>query len=160
MLPPKPPNSLNLFNTPKLKQYMITLVSFSTPKVIIYNMLFNDTIALELLIGVNTIYYVISIDMLILIYLGGLYLLTLSSYLLTLGGDIYVGFLLVIDLGLGLVLFIFVLHFTTFTSQKPNLYIHNRCYVYLIGCVLFTLLTLKYNTPMSKNNTIYDFFKN
>jgi len=36
-------------------------------------------------------------------------------------GDIFVGFLWVIDLGVGLIFFIFILHYTTFLHQKANL---------------------------------------
>jgi hypothetical protein len=36
-------------------------------------------------------------------------------------GDIFVGFLWVIDLGVGLIFFIFILHYSTFLHQKSNL---------------------------------------
>ena len=41
-----------------------------------------------------------------------------GTYSLLNDSDIYIGFLWVIDLGVGLVFFIFILHFTSFLFQK------------------------------------------
>lgn len=54
-------------------------------------------------------------------YLGGLYLILLGWILFLSEGDIFVGFLWVIDLGVGLIFFIFILHYSTFLHQKSNL---------------------------------------
>lgn len=53
-------------------------------------------------------------------YLAGIYLTLLGWWLLLDDGDIFVGFLWVIDLGVGLIFFIFILHYSTFLHQKPN----------------------------------------
>merc|ERR1711957_589565 len=54
-------------------------------------------------------------------YLVGIYLVLLGVWLFLDDGDIFIGFLWVIDLGVGLVFFIFILHYSTFTQQKINL---------------------------------------
>jgi hypothetical protein len=48
-------------------------------------------------------------------------MVSLGIWLLLDDGDIFVGFLWVIDLGVGLVFFIFILHYSTFLHQKANL---------------------------------------
>ena len=53
-------------------------------------------------------------------YLGGFYLVLLGLWLLADDGDIFIGFLWVIDLGVGLVFFIFILHYSTFLHQKST----------------------------------------
>jgi len=53
--------------------------------------------------------------------LAGLYLVLLGILLLLDDGDIFIGFLWVIDLGVGLVFFIFILHYSTFLHQKASL---------------------------------------
>jgi hypothetical protein len=47
--------------------------------------------------------------------------MTLGVWLLLDDGDIFVGFLWVIDLGVGLIFFIFILHYSTFLYQKAKL---------------------------------------
>ena len=54
-------------------------------------------------------------------YLAGIYLVILGIWLFLDDGDIFIGFLWVIDLGVGLVFFILILHYSTFTQQKINL---------------------------------------
>ena len=54
-------------------------------------------------------------------YLAGIYLTLLGWWLLLDDADIWVGFLWVIDLGVGLIFFIFILHYSTFLHQKPTL---------------------------------------
>lgn len=55
-------------------------------------------------------------------------------------GDIFIGFLWVIDLGVGLVFFIFILHYSTFTYQKTTLDKSSREFVLLLA-LLFSLLS-------------------
>ncbi len=56
----------------------------------------------------------------ILLYNSGLYLILVGLYSLLNDSDIYIGFLWVIDLGVGLVFFIFMIHFIPFLHQKSN----------------------------------------
>lgn len=57
----------------------------------------------------------------VLLYNAGLYLVFLGLYALLNDADIFVGFLWVIDLGVGLIFFIFMLHFIPFLHQKTTL---------------------------------------
>ena len=56
----------------------------------------------------------------ILLYNAGLYLIFTGLYALLNDSDIYIGFLWVIDLGVGLIFFIFMLHFIPFLHQKTK----------------------------------------
>jgi hypothetical protein len=55
-------------------------------------------------------------------------------------GDILVGFLWVIDLGVGLIFFIFILHYTTFLHQKATLNKAAREVLFLSLAGLFFLM--------------------
>lgn len=123
-------------------------------------MLFNDLITLDVLIFLITINYIISTNLIMLVYLGGLYLLTISMIMLIFDADIYTGFLLVIDLGVGLVFFIFILHFTSFLFQKSTINLSNRGYIYSPICIIMLIIITKYNSTSSTNNDIVDFCKN
>ena len=79
-------------------------------------MLLLQGLALTTLLFFLTTYNVIT-----LWYLGGFYLVLLGLWLLADDGDIFIGFLWVIDLGVGLVFFIFILHYSTFLHQKSTL---------------------------------------
>lgn len=57
----------------------------------------------------------------ILLYNAGLYLIFIGLYALLNDADIFIGFLWVIDLGVGLIFFIFILHFIPFLNQKTTL---------------------------------------
>ena len=80
----------------------------------------------------------------ILLYNAGLYLILLGLYSLLNDADIYIGFLWVIDLGVGLVFFIFMLHFIPFLHQKSNfnftkkqLVIYNLLFIFLLFYLYF-----------------------
>lgn len=75
--------------------------------------------------------------------MGGFYLIILGVWLLLDDGDIFVGFLWVIDLGVGLIFFIFVLHYSTFLYQKAKLDKSSREVSFLVLGFLF-LITFFY----------------
>ena len=75
---------------------------------------------LQSLIFITLIFFITTYNVIVLWYLGGLYLTLFGLILLLDDGDIFIGFLWVIDLGVGLVFFIFILHFSTFLNQKTN----------------------------------------
>jgi hypothetical protein len=86
-------------------------------------------------------FFVNTFSIQILWYLAGIYLTLLGWFLLLDDGDIFVGFLWVIDLGVGLVFFIFILHYTTFLHQKSNLDKTSKEFSYIIlSSVLFISL--------------------
>lgn len=72
-----------------------------------------------------------------LLYTSGIYLMLAGAYSILNDSDIYVGFLWVIDLGVGLVFFIFMLHFSSFLQQKTSFDVNKRVFF-----VLFPLLLL------------------
>lgn len=69
---------------------------------------------------ITVLYFVVSSNIMLLLYTAGLYLIFIGLYSLLNDADIYIGFLWVIDLGVGLVFFIFMLHFTSFLHHKTQ----------------------------------------
>lgn len=76
---------------------------------------------LQTLMIITSFYFATTFNILTLWYLAGIYLVLLGWWLLLDDGDIFVGFLWVIDLGVGLIFFMFILHYSTFLHQKSNL---------------------------------------
>lgn len=110
----------------------------------------NENIILQVIIIFVSIFFVNTFSIQVLWYLAGVYLVLLGWLLLLDDGDLLVGFLWVIDLGVGLIFFIFILHYTTFLHQKSNLDKTSRefSYVFLIltlflSCTSFGLFSLK-----------------
>lgn len=81
----------------------------------------TDIFILQNLAFVTLFFFISTFNILSLWYLAGIYLVVLGVWLFLDDGDIFIGFLWVIDLGVGLVFFIFILHYSTFTQQKANL---------------------------------------
>jgi hypothetical protein len=102
-------------------------------------MLFNDTLLLEILLISVVSFYVVSINLLTLFYTAGLYLILIGVFCFLNDADIYIGFLWVIDLGVGLIFFIFILHFTSFLFQKSQFNLTSKYFVTIYMCVLLVL---------------------
>ena len=102
-------------------------------------MLFNDILVLELFLLLVVLYYILNTNLLILLYTGFLYLLLLGGFALINDADIYIGFLWVIDLGVGVIFFIFILHFTAFLFQKSYFNLSVRHFFFLLILFIFTL---------------------
>lgn len=119
-------------------------------------MVFSDFFFLELLILLISIFFTTSNNILILLYNAGLYLLLLGLYALINEADIYIGFLWVIDLGVGLVFFIFMLHFIPFLHQKTNYNFtkKHKIFFYLIIFILSFYLYF-FAFPVDTSN-LYD----
>lgn len=117
-------------------------------------MLFNDLLTLELLILLSTIFYVSNNNIMMLLYTGGLYLILVGLYCLLNDADIYIGFLWVIDLGVGLIFFIFIIHFTSFLHQKAlfNLSARHFFFTYLTVALV---LTFPYYFASPADNSFY-----
>lgn len=84
----------------------------------------------------------------ILLYNAGLYLLLAGLYSLLHESDIYIGFLWVIDLGVGLIFFIFMLHFLPFLNQTSNFDTTIRIilvYSLLLFLTIFYFFILSFN---------------
>lgn len=102
-------------------------------------MLFNDFTLLEVLLTITVGLYISTINIMMLLYVGGLYLLLIGVYCFIFDADIYTGFLWVIDLGVGLIFFIFIIHFTDFLHQKATHLVSARHYFFLLGLLIFAI---------------------
>merc|ERR1712078_125403 len=94
----------------------------------------------------------------ILLYNAGLYLILLGLNSLLNDSDIYIGFLWVIDLGVGLVFFIFMLHFIPFLHQKSNFNFSKKqflVYNLLLTFICFYLYFFSFYTDSSVNNDLH-----
>lgn len=118
-------------------------------------MLFNDIFILELLIILAVSFYTVSSNLLLLLYTGGLYLLLTGCLAFLNDSDIFVGFLWVIDLGVGLVFFIFILHFTSFLYQKSQFNLSMRHFIFF-NSLVFSILIFYYYISFSSDNTFYN----
>ena len=85
-----------------------------------------DNLYLESLSTIITFFFVISTNIMTLLYSAGLYLIVLGMYSMLNDADVYVGFLWVIDLGVGLIFFIFMLHFLPFLHQKTKINLSSK----------------------------------
>lgn len=82
--------------------------------------MFNELLVLQLFSFIVLLFFVQTLNIITLWYLAGLYLILLGFWLWLDDADIFIGFLWVIDLGVGLVFFLFILHFSTFLHQKAT----------------------------------------
>jgi len=80
----------------------------------------TETLILQLLSFITLFFFRSTYSILTLWYLAGVYLVSLGALALLDDGDIFIGFLWVIDLGVGLIFFIFILHYSTFLYQKAR----------------------------------------
>lgn len=111
-------------------------------------------IALQVMIIVTAFYFVNTFNILTVWYLAGVYLVLLGFLLLLDDGDIFVGFLWVIDLGVGLIFFIFILHYSSFLHQKSNVLKTSREFSFAALAVLaFASLFSFIASPVSNLTT-------
>jgi len=119
-------------------------------------MLNNLILLLNIIPFITLVFFTNTFNIITLWYLAGIYLITTGLYLLLEDADIFVGFLWVIDLGVGLVFFIFILHFSTFLYYKPNLDKTSRT----LSSVLFLFITLTsvlfiFAEPLNNQNSTF-----
>lgn len=103
------------------------------------------------MIFITAFYFVNTFNILTVWYLAGIYLTLLGFWLLLDDGDIFVGFLWVIDLGVGLIFFIFILHYSTFLHQKSNLDKTSREFTFSLVAVILLLSVLSFLSSPSAN---------
>jgi hypothetical protein len=89
-----------------------------------------------------------------LLYTAGIYLMMIGVLCLLGDGDIYIGFLWVIDLGVGLIFFIFILHFTSFLHQKSQINLSFRHFLIFFAFIA-TISTLFYFFALQNDDTLY-----
>ena len=126
----------------------------------ILHMLFNNICILEILILISILFYSCNTNLLILLYTGGIYLLLLGIFSLINDADVYIGFLWVIDLGVGLVFFIFILHFTSFLFQKSYFTLSARHFFWLPLFTLFYFIFFYFSAHTPEANTNTNLYKN
>lgn len=81
-------------------------------------MVFFDYLLLEVSTLITVCYFLYIFNITLLLFAAGVYLILIGVLSMLKDLDVYVGFLWVIDLGVGLIFFIFTLHFNTFLNQK------------------------------------------
>jgi hypothetical protein len=99
--------------------------------------MFNEIIILQIINFFLLIFFINSVNIITLWYLAGLYLMSLGFLLLVDDSDIFVGFLWVIDLGVGLIFFIFILHFSNFLHQKSFVDLSSRFFIFFYFFLFF-----------------------
>lgn len=119
-------------------------------------MVFNDYLILEILIILCLFFYTTNTNIMVLLYTSGIYLILIGVFCLISDADIYIGFLWVIDLGVGLIFFIFILHFTSFLSQKSLLNLSARHFVMGYSLLIFVLAYYYYLSFAGQQNTYSD----
>ena len=117
-------------------------------------MLFNDLLLIELLVLISIFFYTVNTNLMMLLYTAGIYLMMIGVLCLLGDGDIYIGFLWVIDLGVGLIFFIFILHFTSFLHQKSQINLSFRHFL-IFFFFLTTITALFYFFALQNDDTLY-----
>jgi hypothetical protein len=131
----------------------------------------NEIICLQFLTLLTLWFFINAINVLTLWYLGGIYLLNLGLLLMLDDADIFIGFLWVIDLGVGLIFFIFILHFSNFLYQKALISLFDK-FLFLGLFFLFFIISFflflhnptdsNFNINLKKNwfffTSWYDFY--
>jgi hypothetical protein len=100
----------------------------------------NEVFILQILSITVLIFFINTINIITLWYLAGIYLISLGFLLLLDDGDVFIGFLWVIDLGVGLIFFIFILHFSNFLHQKSFIDLNNRFLFIFLFFIFFILV--------------------
>jgi len=100
----------------------------------------NELVIIQILSFIVLNFYISTYNILTLWYLAGIYLVLLGFLLLADGGDIFIGFLWVIDLGVGLVFFIFILHYSTFLHLKSSIEKRSRKILLFFFLVFFLVI--------------------
>jgi len=119
---------------------------------------FNEIIIIQFLTLISLFLFSNTINILTLWYLSGIYLLSLGFLLLLDEGDIFIGFLWLIDLGVGLIFFIFILHFSSFLYQKANININLKFFFFFFLFTCFFIFFI-YIILSPIDNNIYTYFK-
>ena len=109
-------------------------------------MLFNDILFLEVFLIINALYFILSVNLLTLLYTSGIFLILSGALALINDMDIYIGFLWIIDLGVGLIFFIFILHFSSFLHQKSQIILNSRLLILNILLILVLVIFYYYNS--------------
>jgi len=119
----------------------------------------NELFILQILSIITLIFFINSINIISLWYLAGIYLITLGLILLIDDADIFVGFLWVIDLGVGLIFFIFILHFSNFLHQKSLFDLSSKYFFLYFFIFMFLFLFFYFLANSNDSNLNYQLKK-
>jgi hypothetical protein len=123
-------------------------------------MIFNDVLILQLFSIIIFFFFFNTINIMYVWYLSGLYLISLGFLMLLDDCDIFIGFLWVIDLGVGLIFFIFILHFSTFLHQKSLFIITYKSFIFVLLLVIFLIsFSYLFHNP-SDDFFMFKYYKN
>jgi hypothetical protein len=93
------------------------------------------------------------------LYTAGIYLMLIGILCLINDCDIYIGFLWVIDLGVGLIFFIFILHFTSFLFQKPQFTVTLRYFFIMYVFIFFYIFMFYFFSFDANTHNTFDAIK-
>lgn len=119
----------------------------------------NETIFLQILMLTTLWFFLKAINLFTLWYLSGLYLILLGLFLFLSDGDIFVGFLWIIDFGVGLIFFIFLLHFSSFLYQKATVNVFQRYMLFGFFFLSFILIFFFFLNNTNDSNYNYNLKK-
>ncbi len=119
----------------------------------------NEYSILQFLILSVLFLYTKLINLLTLWYAAGLYLILLGFYLLLNQGDIFVGFLWVVDLGVGLIFFIFILHFSNFLHQKSFTNNFSRFSISILNIIIISEILIFFLSSAPNFNLPFKYVK-
>lgn len=114
---------------------------------------------IESFLTLYVFFYISSLNLFSMLTSAGLYLIFIGFFLFINDIDIYVGFLWVIDLGVGLVFFIFIIHFSTFFYQKSSFNLIDRYFINILSIFFIYFYYLYSNPNISDNYFIRDLNK-
>lgn len=97
----------------------------------------NEFFLLQIITSITLIFFINALNIITLWYLAGIYLILVGFLMLLDDADIFIGFLWVIDLGVGLIFFIFILHFSNFLHQKSFFDLNSRFFFFFIFAAIF-----------------------
>lgn len=116
-------------------------------------MVFTDYLFLDMITLLITFYFSLSFNITLLLFIACTFLLITGVTFLIKDLDIFIGFLWVIDLGVGLIFFIFILHFSAFLQQKSVFNSTSKQFFYIFLLTIFTLFYF-YFFSKSKDSSI------
>jgi len=119
----------------------------------------NEVFLLQILTIGLLFFFTITFNILTLWYIAGIYLITLGMLLILDDGDIFIGFLWVIDLGVGLIFFIFILHFSNFIFQKSIFNFSNKFLISFTLYLIFLLIFFFFITIYTDNDFNFELNK-
>ena len=125
--------------------------------------MFNDAFFLQIVLLIFIYLFINSTNLLVLWYISGFILIFFGFLMFLDNSDIFIGFLWLIDLGVGLVFLIFILHFSNFLYKKIELMVNFKIAIMALLMLLAIFFVSFYysdsysSSPSSINYLIFSF---